>query len=234
MSRTPPFTRSGLDALGKRLKSDEVSESDWRQLESVLGYYQDALDEVTGRLSQQGFQPASRIKSTDTLIDKLRRGTSFKSLQDIAGARVVIGDSRTQQDQAVDLIGGLFAEPRIVDRRQSPMHAYRAVHVVIQHHGVPVEVQVRTTLQDLWAQAMERFADRWGRGIRYGEPLDDPDWEILPDLTCGHLLDLLFEFSELLDLFESSEGDQPGDQVSFERAARDLEKGIARIDDIIS
>jgi hypothetical protein len=34
--------------------------------------------------------------------------------------------------------------------------------------GFIVEIQVRTTLQDLWAQAVERLADEVGREIRYG------------------------------------------------------------------
>lgn len=37
-----------------------------------------------------------------------------------------------------------------------------------RHLGWPVEVQVRTGLQDAWAQLFERFADVFGRGLRYG------------------------------------------------------------------
>jgi len=42
------------------------------------------------------------------------------------------------------------------------------VHVVIYPEGVPVEIQVRTEIQNDWAQVMESLADRWGRDIRYG------------------------------------------------------------------
>jgi ppGpp synthetase/RelA/SpoT-type nucleotidyltranferase len=34
----------------------------------------------------------------------------------------------------------------------------------------PVEIQVRTSLQDLWAQAFEDLGEVLGRGIRYEEP----------------------------------------------------------------
>ena len=37
-------------------------------------------------------------------------------------------------------------------------------------NSLPVETQVRTKPQDLWAQGMEKLADKVGRGIRYGEP----------------------------------------------------------------
>jgi hypothetical protein len=36
------------------------------------------------------------------------------------------------------------------------------------HKRVPVEIQIRTLLQDLWAQVLERLGDHLGRDIRYG------------------------------------------------------------------
>lgn len=54
------------------------------------------------------------------------------------------------------------------------MHGYRAVHVIVFLDDARVEVQVRTALQHEWAEAFEKFADRVGRGVRYGlgvEPL---------------------------------------------------------------
>ncbi|GGI66943.1 hypothetical protein GCM10010116_62080 [Microbispora rosea subsp. aerata] len=41
--------------------------------------------------------------------------------------------------------------------------------------GIPVEIQVRTELQDVWAQILERLADQWGRGIRYGDAPENPE-----------------------------------------------------------
>jgi hypothetical protein len=40
--------------------------------------------------------------------------------------------------------------------------------VIIQADDIPVEVQIRTDLQDSSAQIVERLGDRWGRGLRYG------------------------------------------------------------------
>lgn len=42
------------------------------------------------------------------------------------------------------------------------------MHVIASVEGRLVEIQVRTKMQDLWAQAMERLADKVGREIRYG------------------------------------------------------------------
>jgi ppGpp synthetase/RelA/SpoT-type nucleotidyltranferase len=42
------------------------------------------------------------------------------------------------------------------------------------HDSCYVEIQLRTGLQDLWAQVFERFSDIAGRGIRYGDVPDNP------------------------------------------------------------
>lgn len=34
--------------------------------------------------------------------------------------------------------------------------------------GLPVEVQIRTELQHLWAELSEKLADRYGEEIKYG------------------------------------------------------------------
>ena len=62
--------------------------------------------------------------------------------------------------------------PRLVDRIASPREGYRALHLVVRQHGVPVEIQVRTLLQHRWAEMYEKLGDVAGRGIRYGEGVD--------------------------------------------------------------
>ena len=42
----------------------------------------------------------------------------------------------------------------------------------MRRDGILLEVQVRTTLQHQWAEAFERAADRFGRGLRYEEDMD--------------------------------------------------------------
>jgi ppGpp synthetase/RelA/SpoT-type nucleotidyltranferase len=117
----------------------------------------------------------SRLKTVNTIVEKLRREkTRLAEMQDVAGVRIVIEGGLIEQDsRAHDLIR-LFPTARVVDRRSRPSHGYRALHLVPVVSGYPVEVQLRTRLQDLWAQAFERVADRAGRGIRYGDV--PPDW----------------------------------------------------------
>jgi ppGpp synthetase/RelA/SpoT-type nucleotidyltranferase len=67
-------------------------------------------------------------------------------MRDLAGIRVVGAVALAEQDAVCAEIA-----PRSLD-------------------GITIEVQMRTVLQHLWADLMERLADRLGRQIRYGEP----------------------------------------------------------------
>ena len=146
-------------------------------LAQVAGAYQQALDEAEARLGGLGYPPTTRVKTTGTLVEKLRREAPMRlsQMQDLAGARIVVYD-RPAQDKALCIIredceacGRAY---RVIDRRDRPSYGYRAIHIIILWNQIPIEVQIRTELQDVWAQMTERLADRWGRGIRYGE---DPD-----------------------------------------------------------
>ncbi|MGA5301417.1 hypothetical protein ACPCHT_15910 [Nucisporomicrobium flavum] len=112
-----------------------------------------------------------RLKTTGTIIDKLRRerSSSLKTIHDLAGARIVLSGSLRAQDAAVRLISKAYVDASVIDRRSDPRAGYRAVHTILKIDGIPVEVQLRTELQDHWAQLFERLADVWGRQIRYGD-----------------------------------------------------------------
>jgi len=118
-------------------------------------------------------------------------------MQDIAGTRIVAEMNRDEQDRMVERIVGLFPGADVVDRRGNPSSGYRAVHVIVQVQGYPVEIQVRTGLQNAWAQVFERLADTWGRQIRYGEPPDNPDEEELgPGVTRQRVVEYFMGLSE--------------------------------------
>lgn len=175
-----PVSKSALDRIGSRLAaSDPIEEADLAELAPVLTAYQEVLDQVKAELGRLGYAATTRVKTTGTLVDKLRRETArLSQVQDLAGARIVVPD-RAAQDGAVDAIRDALDAAgcicKIIDRRKNPSYGYRAVHLIVQMDKVPVEVQVRTGLQDAWAQIVERLADRWGRGIRYGGEPENPD-----------------------------------------------------------
>jgi Region found in RelA / SpoT proteins len=179
-----PMSKSALDRLGRKLAADAaVSDDELDQLADVVRAYQVVLDDVKAQLVALGFEPTTRVKTTGTLVDKLRRehGMRLSRVQDLAGARILV-PGRREQDEARDRICGHFSAAgspcRVTDRRENPSHGYRAVHVIVQAGGIPVEIQIRTEMQDSWAQIVERVGDRWGRGLRYGDGPDAPDAEI--------------------------------------------------------
>lgn len=176
-----PVSKSELNRLGQRLiASDRISEADLAELALVLNAYQQALEQVKIRLRGLGFSATDRVKTTGTLIDKLRRshGMQLSRMQDLAGARITVEDLAAQDEVVETIRSSWEAEGstcKVVDRRERPSFGYRAVHVIVHVEGMPVEIQIRTELQDVWAQIVERLGDRWGRGIRYGADPEDPD-----------------------------------------------------------
>ena len=177
-----PISKKQLDKLGDRLRdSDEPAPDDLALLARALDAYAETLSTVVSELRGMGFSPSVRLKTSETTIDKLRRErrSSLKTIHDLAGARVTLTGDLNAQDVAVrgfcDRYRDADPQPYVIDRRLDPRSGYRAVHVVVKVDTVPVEVQFRTEMQDLWAQVFERIGDAWGRQIRYGgDPDPDP------------------------------------------------------------
>ncbi|MFD7464078.1 nucleotidyltransferase family protein [Streptomyces tendae] len=171
-----PSSKSQIERLGRRLVDQpRPSQVDLDDLADLLGAYDEALAGASNEVRDLGYAPTGRLKNTGTILEKLRRhgGTWLKSIQDLAGLRVVIDGGLPAQDQVVEEVMLRFAgcpkAPKLIDRREDPRQGYRAVHVIVYPDGIPVEVQVRTYLQHAWAEVFEKLADLVGREIRYGE-----------------------------------------------------------------
>lgn len=197
-----------MDKLSQRLRREPtVSDEDLDRLAVVMQTYHEVGQEVRDRLVALGYEATVRTKSTTVLVDKLRRErTSIKSVHDIAGARIVQDCNRLEQDEIVAAIVSEFSDgsvpPRVKDRRENPSHGYRAVHVIVTVQDLPVEIQVRTTGQDLWAQLVEALGDRWGRGIRYGDPPPEPDKPSLGQMSRATIWEIVKEYSEQIAVTE--------------------------------
>jgi ppGpp synthetase/RelA/SpoT-type nucleotidyltranferase len=184
-----PLSRNQIEKLGRRLAAGaEITDTDLGALEdlvachmSVLELARPRLDGLAEAVGTTQLHITHRAKTTQTIIEKLRRqdGMSLARMQDLAGIRVVGAISLTEQDALTAEIARRFPadprEPVIKDRREEPSYGYKAVHVIVSLDAIAVEVQVRTLLQHVWANVMERLADLFGRQIRYGEPPTPPD-----------------------------------------------------------
>lgn len=160
--------RSEVDRLGERLRK-QLTADDLTLLDGYRRSFRDAYDEVVDRIrAELKLEVSGRpAKSTTAIIDKLRRGSMrFTQMQDIAGCRIVL-PSVADQNRIAVLLAGMFPSA-VVDRRTRPSHGYRAVHVIARHNEVPVEIQVRTTLQHVWAELSEKSADMFDVALKYG------------------------------------------------------------------
>lgn len=174
-----PMSKSQIERLGARLvrSGGSPADEDLDALHRLLSAYGATLERTSAKAREAlGVAPTARVKNTGTILEKLDRygGSWLKSLQDIAGMRIVGDFDRTGQNELVAAIVELFGSeerpPKVVDRRAQPVQGYRAVHVIVFPDGIPVEIQVRTSRQHEWAELFEKLADRVGRGVRYGEP----------------------------------------------------------------
>ncbi|MGO9910292.1 MAG: RelA/SpoT domain-containing protein [Acidimicrobiales bacterium] len=191
-----------VDKLGERLRDSERPEpADLDLLAAVVADYDSALNEVAGRLRSIGLEPTARLKTSGTIIDKLKRPPflRLRSIHDLAGARVVRRMTLDDQDELVASIVSIWPGAEVIDRRDRPSHGYRAVHVIPRVQAKPVEIQVRTFFQDTWAQAMELQGDRWGREIRYGGGPSDPDAPI-GDIDSTTRAQFVDEWKQLADV----------------------------------
>lgn len=200
---TPSNTQ--INRLGNRLKKGSPSDDDLRLLDEYRRSFGLAYDLVIRTIREKlHLEPTGRpAKSTSSIIEKLcRESIRLTQVQDIAGCRVVVADV-VAQDQTIATLNDTFLETRVKDRRTNPSFGYRAAHVIVTTSGVSVEIQVRTSLQHLWAELSERLADVVDSSIKYGG--GDPEnrrWlSLLSDNIAG--------WEEL----EKQLGSSPGDDA---------------------
>ena len=163
-------SKSKIDRLGERLKANQATEEDLRLLDEFRRSFSPAYESVIRIITDQlGLKPTGRpAKSTTSISDKLNRESiRLTQIQDIAGCRLVVSDI-PEQDRVVSDLLRVFPGAKVIDRRTSPSHGYRAVHVVVNLHGKLVEIQIRTSLQHLWAELSEKLSDLFEPAIKYG------------------------------------------------------------------
>lgn len=164
------LTKAQVDRLGERLKQGPVSDTDLRLLDQYRHSFRAAYDAVVATISRELRLPMTgrSAKTVGSIVAKLKRqNIRLSRMQDIAGCRIVVADLK-EQEQTVATLRRLFPDAKTQDRREDPSHGYRAVHIIVRTLNMAVEIQVRTQLQDLWAQLSERLSDLLHPGLKYG------------------------------------------------------------------
>jgi putative GTP pyrophosphokinase len=119
---------------------------------------------VRGRI-----EVAQRLKRLETLIGKLgREPGNVTQMHDIGGVRAVLPSLRH-----VYVVRRRLAKSWTVIRERDyvakPKNSgYRAVHLVVRRSGYPIEVQLRTIGQDVWANTVEQTGRQLGVDLKSG------------------------------------------------------------------
>lgn len=184
----PPWSGNQLRRLGESIRDGTPAPASGPSYSDVVIWYddlaagvQDVLRSLDWESLLTGRQPriTSRSKTIDTLREKLQRSraTPLNNVQDVAGVRFEGDMTLDEQDIVADAIAAAFdhGPDAVHDIRATPHCGYRAVHVWLKLPQGRVEVQVRTLVQGMWANAYEAAADLLGRAIRYGELPSDPE-----------------------------------------------------------
>jgi len=204
-----PVSKTQIDRLGDRLKGDSHTERDLRLLDDYRQSFGEAYEAVVQTIRQRGEFPTGRpAKSTASIAEKLRRESlRLSQMQDIAGCRIVVTDV-VRQEQFVASLRTVFPGASVIDRRDNPSYGYRAIHIIAEISGKPVEIQVRTALQHLWAEVSEKSSDVLDPTIKYGGGPDE--WR-----------SFLTEISESVAAYENCEKSHSERLAASEKMAAD-------------
>ncbi len=113
---------------------------------------------------------AQRLKKRPTIVGKLLRmpGMNLARMEDIGGVRAVLPDqdaanrvaSRLRKNWTITRFRNYVADPK--------PDGYRALHLINRNRGRLIEIQLRTPLQDTWANAVEVDSRRLSAGLKFG------------------------------------------------------------------
>lgn len=183
-----PYSTSQVNRAGDRLRraserGEAPTSSDLELLNVLRGFHRHAGGLIRMKLVKDihesaGIDPedmpvtARPLKTREAIIAKLvRERTRLATMQDIAGARIVVPNLRMQAAMREALLLSLGPyEPRVVkDLVLEADHlGYRAIHLVVTVQDRHVEIQLRTTWQDAWAQTVEQLDGMNGTDLKHG------------------------------------------------------------------
>lgn len=115
---------------------------------------------------------SQRLKRAVTIVHKLSRlqSTRLSQMQDIGGCRAILPDREHVERVVRRMRRNSWEIKALDDYWLNPKPTgYRAVHVVVERMGRLVEVQLRTPLQQRWAEEVDRVGGRIGRFLKDGQ-----------------------------------------------------------------
>lgn len=124
------------------------------------------MDQEGGRVNGR-IDVTQRLKRLNTMIDKLAREEG-RVTQMHDGVRSVLPSLREVQAVSRRLRKS-WTIIRVRDYIAEPKDTgYRALHLIVKRSGYPIEVQLRTIAQDVWANQVEERGREHGIGLKFG------------------------------------------------------------------
>lgn len=142
-----------------------------RQFSSALTKVNRGLRNFVRTEALEDVVVTQRLKREETIVEKLtqrEKTMNLLEMQDIGGCRVVfrnMDDLRTIEGRIRRVWGRRIVkiDDYVAGPRQS---GYRAVHIVIERDGRPIEIQLRTAKHHEWAQTVESFSGSEGSNYK--------------------------------------------------------------------
>lgn len=171
-----PYSKEKINKAGRLLSygqgslTDAEEESAYAVVNSFRASHQQPLTSlVTGlrsmvRCESQMLVVAQRLKRTPQVLAKLSRfpKMSLSRMEDVGGCRAVLADGAEVEAVLGRICGrwNVKRPPRdYVSRPKSS--GYRAQHVVVLKNDRSIEIQLRTTGQQAWANMVEALASKF-------------------------------------------------------------------------
>lgn len=139
-----------------------------RPLSTVAANLRYHVDKEKGRVNGR-IDVTQRLKRVNTMVDKLAREEGrVTQMHDIGGVRSVLPSlrhvqavsRRLRKSWTIIRVRDYIAEPKDT--------GYRALHLIVKRNGYPIEVQLRTIAQDVWANSVEENGRYLGVGLKFG------------------------------------------------------------------
>jgi putative GTP pyrophosphokinase len=144
-------------------------------LSAVAANLRHHVDRSDARIADR-IEVTQRLKRMDTLIGKLgRERGSVTQMQDVGGVRAVLPGLQ----HVLVVRRRLLKSWTIIRERdyigEPKSSGYRALHLIVSRNGFPIEVQLRTIGQDIWANTVEETSRLLGVELKFGAGDDHAD-----------------------------------------------------------
>lgn len=172
--RDAALTSSRLEAIGKRLAAERETAEDLELLEGFQRHLRritrDIYPSIVAAVQEHWYleipateRPRKRLVSIRRKLQ--REKTRLPKMQDLVGCRMIAA-SQLEANEVCQIVRETFeGELRYRDGAGS---GYRGVHYLIQRDGFYYEVQIRTDMEDAWAQLCESLDERYP-GAKYAQ-----------------------------------------------------------------